>query len=1034
MKRAVARSALFGAVGAAWLAVGDVGSSWAWVGGHLERLELSARLLGSLVPLGALLGALFGAYVQATHGPVRRLAARLAARSGAVPAARWEARLDPAPVLLLASPVLLAVAWLLFTGARASTLPLRPLWVLGATLVLHVGAYLALRFGRAALVAATSSTRRRASAIALVLVSAHVATSLVDRTVLPGLYPYVHGLLVAFSWLAASLACAVLWLSSPAARKLEHRLAARSPLALASLAAALLGAATVAVLALPSSQVVRVAMLSPRAPAARSLMLLVAPLLPRPPSHVDPLARERARRARDARRSRSVNGPVLEDAHVLLITIDALRADHLGAYGYRARPLSPTLDELAASSVVFEQAFAQAPHSSYSISSLMTSDYVQQRSELGLSLPTETLATAFRSAGYHAAAFYTAGIFHTDGAQLARYRDTHFGFGRVSNRHVEAEPLTDEVLSEISAIVEAGEPPSFVWAHYFDVHEPYRDTSFGTRDIDRYDGEIRNVDRALARLFRTARSLLRRPLIVVITADHGEEFGDHGGVYHGSTLYQEQIRVPLIVHVPGVAPRRVASPVELVDVAPTLLGLVGEEAPGSMRGDDLRPLIAGENLDLGPAFASVNASHMAVAWPHKLVVDLRYGTLQLFDLVRDPQERRSMADEHRDVVERLQAELHAWIDSLMHDEEPHVVALRRGRLADRAAAPALAALVADEGAEPAMRVEAARLLSTIPYTDVLTSLRAATRSAHRDVALEAAITLAWRGASGPREPLREIVEGDRDEVRRARAAIGLARVGDASGVPVLVQVVGDETAPLELRYEAIRLLGLLRDARGVEPLLGVLEDERLRRRVLIALGRTRDRRALHPLRQALVDPRHTALRDTAARALGDLGDVEAIPLLLRAMAREPLPSAAESLIRLGAVGRSIGGLDLAPGVQGQGVSECRSLVRGPSDEAYLDRTQCEVRGTALLPIAVPEPLRHAPSVIALVRARRVDAAEPVVLRVRAGETVDRVVIENAWDEDRVVLPVAELNGELTLELEDPAARVALDHVLLLPDG
>src|SRR5690606_16185218 len=124
----------------------------------------------------------------------------------------------------------------------------------------------------------------------------------------------------------------------------------------------------------------------------------------------------------------------------------------------------------------------------------------------------------------HAAAFYIEGIFHTDGEQLAQYRDSGFGFPRRGHRNLDAEDKTDEVLGEIEAIVEAGEPPSLVWAHYFDVHEPYEDRSFGTTDVERYDGEIRAVDRAFERLVREARARVTRPLVIVVTADHGEEF------------------------------------------------------------------------------------------------------------------------------------------------------------------------------------------------------------------------------------------------------------------------------------------------------------------------------------------------------------------------------------------------------------------------------------------------------------------------------------------------------------------------------
>src|SRR4029079_11151819 len=108
---------------------------------------------------------------------------------------------------------------------------------------------------------------------------------------------------------------------------------------------------------------------------------------------------------------------------------------------------------------------------------------------------------------------------------------------------------------------------------------------------DRYDGEIAYADAALGKLLAMIEA--RHPgAIVIVTADHGEEFDDHGGRYHGSSLYEEQIRVPLVIAVPGVAPRVVSGPVELIDIAPTILGLLDIPIPSRMRGEALGPWLA----------------------------------------------------------------------------------------------------------------------------------------------------------------------------------------------------------------------------------------------------------------------------------------------------------------------------------------------------------------------------------------------------------------------------------------------------------
>ncbi len=438
MFRAASRCALLGAAGALLVALADFGASWLWLPALSDRAALALRLLALEIPVGALAGSLLGAVDAASESPVRRLATRLGSEE------RWAPRLWPTPFLLLASPAILAVAWLLFTGGSASRLPMRPLWVALAALCLFACGYVALRAGRRLLSFGAGASRRRAGLVVAGLLAFALSLSTIDQAVLPGHYEYLHGVLTLAAWLSASLAVAIVAVGSRRARRWEEQAPA---LGLAAIAL-LTGVLVLDVITLDTNQTVRVALLSPRAPASRSLMLALGPALARRRSHASTAEVDRARRARRERHA-SVSGTVLEDAHVLLVTIDALRADHLGLYGYRTRPTSAALDRFAAESVVFEMAYAQAPHSSYSLSSLMTSGYLYQRADLGLPLPEETVASVLRTVGRHCAAFYTQGIFHTDGARLARYRDGEFGFGRLSHRNTSAEEKTDEVLSEI---------------------------------------------------------------------------------------------------------------------------------------------------------------------------------------------------------------------------------------------------------------------------------------------------------------------------------------------------------------------------------------------------------------------------------------------------------------------------------------------------------------------------------------------------------------------------------------------------------
>lgn len=1023
--RTVSRSLLVGAAAALVVALGDFGASWLWLSDSQDRIELALRLIGAEVPVGALLGALLGAVAH----PAGLLAKRLAKLPAAARRGLTEERLWPLPLVVAASPALIVIAWLLFSGGSASKLPMRPLLVTIAALVLSAGAYLAIARARALVLRAPSLTKKRATLTVGGIFVLHVALAKIDQLVLPGHYGYLHGLLTVLTWLSAALAIAIVAVRSPRLTALDRRAPVIGLVSLALLAVAFV--ANVATLG--SNQTVRVALISPRAAASRSTMLALGPALTLGQGHAAADAADRARRAREGRQRTSSGGPTLEGAHVLLVTIDALRADHLGLYGYRTRPTSAELDRFAAESLVFETAYATAPHSSYSICSLMASDYLYQRIHLGLPLPSETLASVLHTVGYLTSASYIQGIFHTDGEAMDQFRESRFGFRQTSHSNLDAEDRTDEAIARIERIVEAGEPPSFVWTHYFDVHEPYRDTYFGRTDIERYDGEIRKVDREFARLVREVRARVSRPLVIVVTADHGEEFRDHGGVYHGSSVYQEQIRVPLLVHAPGIAPRRIQTPVELVDVAPTLLGLLDVPVPPTMRGDDLRPLFTSDDVDLGPVFASAGTKHMVVAWPHKLIADLRFGTRELYALDADPSERENLADDHVELVSTLHGEIRAWLDSLSDGAiDPNTAALYRGRLADQSAAPALGALVLDDSVDPAMRAEAARLLANIQHDEVIPSLRRGARVEHEAVRAEALISLAWLGEDPARERLRALLEDD-DLERRVRAAVGLGRLRDRAAVPVLIEALSESELEERTRLEAVRLLGSLGDPRAVDALFDLLDDDRMRRRAVLALGRIGDLRALEPLIEQLAEAQHTTVRDSAARALAHLGDAQAVPTLVDRAVNDRLPAVGEALVRLRALGTAVGGLDVTAGTRGEGLGACTSLADDREEWSFLNRTTCETAGPRVtLPLSRPRSVTEARSLVLLLRARRIDTGAATQVSVSLGaRRFDPVRIDGEWAEQRFTLSPSELAPALTIELEGDA-RLAIDHALLVP--
>ena len=403
-------------------------------------------------------------------------------------------------------------------------------------------------------------------------------------------------------------------------------------------------------------------------------------------------------------------GEASQPRNLLLISLDTLRADHLGCYGY-ARPTSPFLDRLASQGVLFEQAYATSPWTLPSHASLFTGLYPSQHGVMTeeLSLPTDlpTLAEALRGRDFATAGF-VSGIFLGPRFGLGR------GFERYGVIPTRAESGGSATSLSATDRVSAGglewlatrqERPFFLFLHYFDIHSDYRPEPrfaalFGepyhgpvdgsTRQlraflrgqiaidadgrahlVDLYDAEIRQLDQGLEELFAQLRE--RGALdqtIVVVTADHGEELFDHGGVFHGRTQYQEMLRVPLILAGPGIpSGLRIDQPVSLIDLAPTLLTLLGALVPSAVSGRDLASLwrAPGAGWPERDLFAEANSPSDGAS-PQRAVLRGRWklilhegGERELFDLGGDPRERvnRAAAEPERtaDLASRLTTSL-----------------------------------------------------------------------------------------------------------------------------------------------------------------------------------------------------------------------------------------------------------------------------------------------------------------------------------------------------------------------------------------
>ena len=337
------------------------------------------------------------------------------------------------------------------------------------------------------------------------------------------------------------------------------------------------------------------------------------------------------RRHASAALARFAHADSLADAHLVLVTVDALRADRLRA------DRMPTLAALAARGVTFTHAYAAAPSTAVSLTSLMTARHPSHLDDRPL-----TLVERLRAAGWNTADFYPAGLFFDGGGALRPYADAHFGVAWADTRTLAADGLTDAVLARVRVAVGPRRAAVVSLAALLRSARALRAAraAADAPAVDRYDAEVRAVDRALARLV-DGLTAFARPTLLVVTGDHGEEFGEHGGAYHGSSLYDEQLRVPLVVALLGgdLVAERVDAPVSLVELAPTLTRLL--EAPVFT---DAQPLGATD------VHAAVDSHRMLVRGSWKLIHDSRRDVDELYDLSSDPGEQHNLADARAEVA------------------------------------------------------------------------------------------------------------------------------------------------------------------------------------------------------------------------------------------------------------------------------------------------------------------------------------------------------------------------------------------------
>lgn len=366
--------------------------------------------------------------------------------------------------------------------------------------------------------------------------------------------------------------------------------------------------------------------------------------------------------------------------NVVLVSIDTLRADHLGCYGYE-RIQTPNIDRLASESAVFDNAATAVPLTMPSHSSIFTGRSPLRHGvidNLGYYLgeDEETLAEVLHANGYRTGGFVGSFVLDSTWGMAQGFDEYFDDFGTSSGvRGLESSQRPgNEVLEPALAwIREVRTGPFFAFIHFFDPHTPYaapppfRD-EYGKDDVGRYDGEIAFVDSLVGKLLTALDEMnLSDDTLVVLMGDHGESLGDHAEDTHGFFIYDATTHIPLIVHRPhefsGV---RIRAQVRSIDVMPTILDLLGVEIPSGVEGVSLHGLLDRPDEDPGlSAYMESEYARLHFNWaPLSGLRTARYKfieapTPEYYDLLADPGETHNIASSRAATVARLSRELAA---------------------------------------------------------------------------------------------------------------------------------------------------------------------------------------------------------------------------------------------------------------------------------------------------------------------------------------------------------------------------------------
>ena len=391
--------------------------------------------------------------------------------------------------------------------------------------------------------------------------------------------------------------------------------------------------------------------------------------------------------------------PDYDGVNVLLLSVDTLRADHLSCYGYE-RPTSPAIDQLARGGALFESAWSPSSWTLPAHMSLLTGLYpsfhkLEKAGIIGnirLSDSVPMLTELLKAAGYTTSGFSAHGYMS---AQWGFDRGFDFYGSYVTDARRQSDRLLLWLEWHAFHVNRGLVPPSFfLFAHYLDPHGKSKSGRF-TNDVRPgdpgyrlaiYDSAIHFADAHLKRVFDALQEAgWAESTLVILVSDHGEELEEHGAFGHKSTLYQELLRVPLLIRYPRAieADQRVETPASLLDVLPTALDFVGLKPPAGVQGVSLRPTMKLKGAlpptvsgEIRPIFSELHPVDFSAGWdffsraiqvgPHKLIRSyFKDGRVksELYDLSEDPEEKLNLFDARKDEreIRELEASLLAFI-------------------------------------------------------------------------------------------------------------------------------------------------------------------------------------------------------------------------------------------------------------------------------------------------------------------------------------------------------------------------------------